>query len=44
MSSSINIIDNDLDSVIINTYREESILLMPKKIPSKLEIILKNTR
>jgi hypothetical protein len=44
MSSSINIIDNDLSSATINTYREESISLMPKKIPNKLEIILKNTR
>jgi hypothetical protein len=43
MSSLINIIDNDLDSTTINTYREESILLMPKKIPSKLRITLKNT-
>jgi hypothetical protein len=42
MSLSINIIDNDLGSAAINTYREESILLMPKKIPSKLGIILKN--
>jgi hypothetical protein len=42
MSSLINIIDNDLDSAIINTLKEESILLRPKKIPSKLEITLKN--
>jgi hypothetical protein len=27
----INIIDNDLGSAAINTYREESISLMPKK-------------
>ena len=38
----INIIDNNLGSAIINTYREESISLMPKKMPSKLGIILKN--
>jgi hypothetical protein len=43
MSLLINIIDNNLDSTIINTYKEESILLMPKKIPSKLRITLKNT-
>jgi hypothetical protein len=41
MSSSINIIDNNLGSVIINTHREESILFMPEKMPSKLGIILK---
>jgi hypothetical protein len=44
MSSSINIIDNDLGSAAINTYREESISLMPKKIPSKLGITSKNAR
>jgi hypothetical protein len=38
----IDIIDNDLGSAIINTHREESILLMPKKMPGKLGIILKN--
>ena len=38
----INIIDNNLGSAIINTYREESISLIPKKIPSKLGITLKN--
>jgi hypothetical protein len=42
MSSSINIIDNNLGSAAINTHREESILLMPEKMPSKLGIILKN--
>jgi hypothetical protein len=42
MSLSINIIDNDLGSAAIDTYREESILLMPKKMPSKLGITLKN--
>jgi len=42
MSSLINIIDNNLSNTIINTYREESILLMPKKMPSKLGITLKN--
>jgi hypothetical protein len=44
MSSSINIIDDNLGSTAINTYREESISLMPEKILSKLGIILKNTR
>jgi hypothetical protein len=44
MSSSINIIDNNLGSATVNTYREESISLMPKKMPSKLGIILKNTQ
>jgi hypothetical protein len=38
MSSSISIIEVDLDSAIINTLKEESISLMPKKIPSKLGI------
>ena len=42
MSSSINIINNDLSNTAINTHREESILLMPKKMPSKLGITLKN--
>ena len=42
MSSLINIIDNNLSNTIINTYREESILLMPKKMLSKLRIISKN--
>ena len=42
MSLSIDIIDNNLGSAAINTYREESILLMPKKMPSKLGITLKN--
>ena len=42
MSLLINIIDNDLGSTAINTYREESILLMSEKIPSKLGITLKN--
>jgi hypothetical protein len=42
MSLSINIIDNNLDSATINTLKEESISLMPKKIPSKLGITLKN--
>ena len=41
MSSLINIIDNNLSNTIINTYREESILLMPKKMPSKLGITKK---
>ena len=44
MSSSINIIDNDLSSAAINTYREESISLMLEKILSKLRIRSKNTR
>jgi hypothetical protein len=44
MSLSINIIDNDLGSATINTHREESILLMPKKMPGKLGITLKNAR
>ena len=42
MLLSINIIDNNLGSTIINTYKEESISLMPKKMPSKLGITLKN--
>ena len=37
----IDIIDNNLGSAAINTYREESILLIPKKIPSKLGITQK---
>ena len=44
MSSLINIIDNNLSNTIINTYREESILLMPEKMPSKLGIISKNAQ
>ena len=42
MLLSINIIDNNLSSAVINTYKEESILLMPKKMSNKLGIILKN--
>jgi hypothetical protein len=42
MSLSIDIIDNDLGSAAINTYREESISLILKKMPSKLGITLKN--
>jgi hypothetical protein len=42
MLLSINIIDNDLGSTAINTYKKESILLIPKKMPSKLGIISKN--
>jgi hypothetical protein len=44
MSSLINITDNNLNSAIINTLKEESILLMPKKMPSKLRITPKNPR
>jgi hypothetical protein len=44
MSLLINIIDNDLGSTTINTHKEESILLMPEKMPNKLGIILKNAR
>jgi hypothetical protein len=40
MSSLISIIEVDLNSAI-NTLREESILLMPKKMPSKLRITKK---
>jgi hypothetical protein len=42
MSLLINIIDNNSDSAIINTLKEESISLMPKKIPNKLGITPKN--
>jgi hypothetical protein len=38
----INIIDNNLDSATINTLKEESILLIPKKMPGKLGITPKN--
>jgi len=41
MSLLIGIIDNDSNSTIINTYKEESISLIPKKIPSKLGITQK---
>jgi hypothetical protein len=44
MSLLINIIDDDLGSTTINTYREESISLMPKKMPSKLGITSKNAQ
>jgi len=44
MSSSIDIIDNSLNSVIIDTLKEESISLMPEKMPGKLRITLKNPR
>jgi hypothetical protein len=44
MSSSIDIIDDNLGSATVDTYREESILLMPEKMPSKLRITLKNAR
>jgi hypothetical protein len=44
MSSSIDIIDDDLGSAAIDTYREESISLMPEKMPSKLGITSKNAR
>ena len=44
MSLLIDIIDDDLGSAAINTYREESILLMPEKMPSKLGIISKNAQ
>ena len=43
MSLSIDIIDNNLGSAAINTYREESILLIPEKMPGKLGITSKNT-
>jgi hypothetical protein len=41
MSLLIVIIDNDLNSIIINTYKEESISLIPKKIPNKSGITQK---
>ena len=41
MSLLISVIEVNLNSAI-NTLREESILLMPKKMPSKLGITLKN--
>jgi hypothetical protein len=44
MSSSINIIDNNLDSAIVDTLKEEFISLMPKKMSNKLGITLKNPR
>jgi hypothetical protein len=40
MSSLIGVIEVDLNSAI-DTLREESILLMPKKIPGKLGITKK---
>jgi hypothetical protein len=40
MSSLISVIEVNLNSAI-DTLREESILLMPKKIPSKLRITKK---
>ena len=40
MSLSISVIEVNLNSAI-NTLREESILLMPKKMPSKLGITKK---
>jgi len=44
MSSSIDIIDDDLGSTAVDTHGEESISLMPEKMPGKLGIISKNAR
>jgi hypothetical protein len=41
MLLSINIIEDDLDSAAIDTYKRESILLMPEKMFNKLRIIKK---
>ena len=42
MSSSIDIINDDLSNTVINTHKEESISLIFKKMLSKLRIISKN--
>jgi hypothetical protein len=44
MSSSIDIIDDDLDSAAVDTHEEESISWMPEKMPGKLGITPKNPR
>jgi hypothetical protein len=44
MSSSIDIINNDLNNNIIDIYKEESISLMFEKMLNKLRIISKNTQ
>ena len=44
MSLSIGIINDNSNSAAINTYKEESISLMPKKMPSKSGITPKNHR